>query len=96
MIVHKQQQQHQTPADSRLIGLCTGSFAAAAISCSHTLFEVARMGVQAVIVAFRVGMHVRRKAEILGHSKVGCWSLVVPSMEEQTAKQALAELCMAR
>lgn len=96
MIVHKQQQQQQTPADSRLIGLCTGSFAAAAISCSHTLFEVARMGVQAVIVAFRVGMHVRRKAEILGHSKVGCWSLVVPSMEEQTAKQALAELCMAQ
>lgn len=94
IITRKEQQQ--TAIDSRLVGLCTGSFAAAAISCSHTLLDVALIGVQAVTVAFRIGMHVRRKAQILGHSKLGCWSLVVSPMQEEAAKQALAQLCTAQ
>lgn len=93
-IAHKQEQQH--PTASRLVGLCTGAFAAAAISCSNTLFDVARMGVQAVIVAFRIGMHVHRRARILGHPTRGCWSLVVSSMEEEAAKQILTDLYTAQ
>ena len=40
-----------------LVGICTGSFAAAAISTSQTLSELIPAGVEAVLVAFRTGLY---------------------------------------
>lgn len=72
-----QTNRQHPPAASYFLGLCTGSFAAAAISCSRTVWDIARVGIQAVIVGFRIGLHVRRKAEILGYPEPSSWSAVI-------------------
>ncbi|KAF2688360.1 conidial yellow pigment biosynthesis polyketide synthase [Lentithecium fluviatile CBS 122367] len=45
------------PADSLLLGICTGSFAAAAISTSSSVVQALSAGVEAVVYAFRTGWH---------------------------------------
>lgn len=46
------------------------------------MFEISRLGVQAVTVAFRVGMQVSKRAEFLGYSLPESWSMVVSSSQE--------------
>ncbi|KAM0545985.1 hypothetical protein ACHAPJ_011097 [Fusarium lateritium] len=77
-------------ASSSFLGFCTGSFAAAAISCSRTIFDLIGVGRQAVIVAFRVGLHVQRRAAILGSQKNSSWSVVLAATQEDEANRALA------
>lgn len=54
------------PTGSILVGFCTGSLAAAAVSCVRTSIDLLTLGIEAVVVAFRVGMHVARRANALG------------------------------
>ncbi|RYP27845.1 hypothetical protein DL767_007493 [Monosporascus sp. MG133] len=82
--------QHLPAAPSFFLGICTGAVAAAAISCSANVFEISRLGVQAVIVAFRIGMHVRRRAELLGYSTPASWSVILSSNQEELVSEVLA------
>ncbi|KAM0278167.1 hypothetical protein ACHAO9_012273 [Fusarium lateritium] len=81
------------PEYASFLGICTGSFAAAAISCSKTLFDLIRVGCQAVSVAFRVGLYVQQRAAILGSQSHSSWSVVLAATQEDEAQQALTEFC---
>ncbi|KAI0877844.1 polyketide synthase [Hypoxylon argillaceum] len=47
-----------SPQNSRILGLCTGTLAAAAVSCSQGSLELLPLATMAVRVAFRVGVSV--------------------------------------
>ncbi|KAJ8115386.1 hypothetical protein ONZ43_g4677 [Nemania bipapillata] len=79
--LYRSKRQHP-PASTTFLGICTGGLAAVAISCSQNVFEISRLGVQAVTVAFRVGMQVSRRASLLGYSLPESWSMVVSSSQE--------------
>ncbi|KAL4784871.1 beta-ketoacyl synthase [Aspergillus varians] len=65
--------------DSYVLGVCTGSLAASAISCSASLSELLPIAVQAVIVAFRLGLcaqDVRDRLEVSDANRTQSWSVV--------------------
>ncbi|KAI1152845.1 polyketide synthase [Nemania diffusa] len=78
-------EQHP-PVSTTFLGICTGGLAAAAISCSQNVFEISRLGVQAITVAFRVGMQVSKRASLLGYSLPESWSMVVSSQEDKISE----------
>lgn len=67
-------------AVSQSIGLCTGALAAAAVTCSRSTLDLVPLAVDAVTVAFRIGMHVtdaaRRVAQLNDSDE--SWSIIVP------------------
>ncbi|KAF5637638.1 polyketide synthase [Fusarium tjaetaba] len=83
--------QHPSASPSFLLGICTGSIAAAAVSCAKDVFEISRLGVEAATVAFRLGMHVRRRAENLGYSTPSSWSMILSSNQEELVSEALQQ-----
>jgi hypothetical protein len=44
------------PANTYVVGPCTGGFAAAAVSCSQTLPDLVSNGVEAALAAFRTAL----------------------------------------
>ncbi|KAM0543067.1 hypothetical protein ACHAPJ_012516 [Fusarium lateritium] len=66
--------------NSRIVGLCVGSLAAAAVSCSCSLSELVSAAVDAVRVALQVGLRVLRTASLFDTpSKASSvWSMVFP------------------
>lgn len=76
-------------------GLCTGSIAAAALSCAQNVFDITRVGVQAVIVAFRIGLHVHRRAAMMGFSGDSQWSAVVANLSESAVEELISSFCQA-
>ncbi|KAG5775036.1 hypothetical protein H9Q73_011283 [Fusarium xylarioides] len=83
--------QHPPASPAFLLGICTGSIAAAAVSCAKDVFEILRLGVEAATVAFRLGMHVRRRAENLAYSTPSSWSMILSSNQEELVSEALEE-----
>jgi hypothetical protein len=85
--------QYPTASDTHLLGLCTGAFAAAAISCSRSLVELLPIAVQTVLVAFRTGLCAGRIANCIEPTATGSreWSIVVPGIDSQAIEDALAE-----
>lgn len=81
-----------------LVGVCTGSFAASAISTSQTLSELIPAGVEAVLVAFRTALLsfvLRHDLEqpISGIPK--SWSVVV-SASHSEAVSLIENFCEAK
>lgn len=71
-----------------MVGLCTGSLAAAAISTSRTLFELVPAAIEAVLVAFRTGLRsveVRQDIEPNAQNTSSSWSMTVAMQEEQAS-----------
>ena len=71
------------------MGICTGSFAAAAISTSQTLSELVPAGVEAVLVAFKTGLRsleVRDDVETPIADASRSWSVVLSIEEAQATK----------
>ncbi len=69
------------------MGLCAGSFAAAAISTSQTVAELIAAGIEAVLVAFRTGL---RSLEARNDIEPRCvasavWSVVLGMQEEHVS-----------
>ncbi|TGO07674.1 hypothetical protein BTUL_0255g00060 [Botrytis tulipae] len=83
--------QHPSSLPSFLLGICTGSIAAAAVSCAKDVFEISKLGVEAATVAFRMGLHVRRRAENLGYSTPLSWSMILSSNQEELVSVSLQE-----
>ena len=69
------------------MGLCTGSFAAAAISTSQTISELLPAGIEAVLVAFRTGLRSWEARNDIEHCSVTSpvWSVSVGMQEEQAS-----------
>lgn len=71
-----------------MLGLCTGSFATAAISTSQTIVELIPAGVEAVIHAFWTGLHsfkLQRDLERSLSPTPRSWSAVVALPEQRAA-----------
>ena len=78
-------------SDTVVLGLCTGSLAAAAISTSTNILDLLPVAVEAVLIAFRIGLRsieVRDDIERGSQSASPVWSVIV-GMEEN---RALTEL----
>ena len=67
--------------------MCTGSFAAAAISTSQTVAELLPAAIEAVTVAFRTGLKsFEARNDIEPHSVAPpIWSAIVGMQEEQAS-----------
>jgi hypothetical protein len=79
------------PQDTCLVGLCTGLYAAIAISSAPSLSALIPIAVQMVLVAFRAGLYVTGMAEQLERvdDVPKSWSYVVPEISESRAQEAL-------
>lgn len=53
---------YPTSQHSKLLGLCTGTFAAAAISCSQDLVQLIPAAVHAVVVALHTGLRSQQES----------------------------------
>ncbi|KAK3307264.1 uncharacterized protein B0T15DRAFT_394431 [Chaetomium strumarium] len=76
------------PNDTRILGLCTGALAAAAVSCSRSTIELVPLAVDAVVVAFRTGLHVAGMAQRLEAAETvedESWSVVIPGQSSADA-----------
>ncbi|KAJ4178461.1 fusarubin cluster-polyketide synthase [Fusarium falciforme] len=78
---------------SRVVGLCTGAFAAAAISCSSFTADLIPMAVYSVIAAFRTGMLVTDVARRVDQSQDldQSWALLVPGSKSAAAVEKFCE-----
>ena len=76
-----------------MIGMCTGLLTAAAISSCSSLSELLPAAIQAVLAAFRTGLHameVRNRVEqSVGTSPV--WSVMIPGCSYGTVSDILGE-----
>ena len=84
--------QNACAANTRVLGLCTGALAAAAISCSRDTLELIPLAVDAVVVAFRTGKRVTDVAKGIepldaSHSS---WSTIIAG---STASESISTIC---
>ncbi|RHZ68747.1 hypothetical protein CDV55_108021 [Aspergillus turcosus] len=80
------------PPRQFLIGLRTGSLATATICCDKATVDLLPLGVEAVLVAFWVGLHASRRANALIASRpadLKPWTVVVPGLSESGAMDAI-------
>ncbi|KAI8953477.1 polyketide synthase [Xylaria longipes] len=91
--VEKHHEDVTTPENTRLSGLCTGLFAAAAIATSPSLSTLLPIAVQVVLMAFRVGTHVGSLSERLSPStgRSESWTYVLSSVKDSDARKILAD-----
>ncbi|WPH01307.1 Hypothetical protein R9X50_00414600 [Acrodontium crateriforme] len=85
--------QSSTKAESIVaVGVCTGSFAAAAVSTSRTPSDLVETGVQATLVAFRTGLQSLLMQQAIEASKPNdqssSWSFVI-SLSESKGQEVL-------
>ena len=86
-------QPYPTAASTYLVGACTGSFTAAAISTSQTLLELIPVAVETVLISLKLGLRslvVRHdiEASVPGESK--SWSALVDVQVTDAAEKIAA------
>jgi naphtho-gamma-pyrone polyketide synthase len=82
------------PASLTLVGLCTGSIAAAAVASSQNVSELITAGVQAVQVAFRLGLCVARVSRAVEPSHEHAsrsWTVIVSGVSQSEIEALLTE-----
>ncbi|KAI0003486.1 ketoacyl-synt-domain-containing protein [Xylariaceae sp. FL0662B] len=79
--------------NSRVLGLCTGALAAAAVGCSRNTLELVPAAVDAVVVAFRTGIRVTDMAQRLqpSDSSDQSWAIIVPGLASADAVRRFCE-----
>ncbi len=84
------EQPYPDALQTRCIGLCTGSLAATAVSCSRSISELIPIAVEAVRISFRTGLAVGSAASSLEteQHEGKSWSTIVTT-NEQTARAEL-------
>ena len=84
---------HYHADNSRMLGVCTGALAAAAVSCSRSVLELVPIAVDAVAVAFRTGMHVIDVAQRIEPSDASdeSWSTIIAGLASAEAVHRLCE-----
>ncbi|GAB7355309.1 hypothetical protein MBLNU459_g5843t1 [Dothideomycetes sp. NU459] len=87
-----------TPRNTRILGVCTGLIAAAAVSTSRTIAELIPAAVEAVLIAFRSGLHAKdMSCNIVGleDSSTESWSAVV-GMQEKEVRTSIETFLQAK
>ncbi|OAL46128.1 ketoacyl-synt-domain-containing protein [Pyrenochaeta sp. DS3sAY3a] len=81
------------PANTRVVGLCTGLIAGAVVASARSLSELLPLATEAVRIAFRAGNCVGAAKDALEQASNAkeSWSTIVTSISENAAKSALAE-----
>ncbi|KFX94599.1 hypothetical protein O988_06199 [Pseudogymnoascus sp. VKM F-3808] len=81
------------PQETYTVGLCTGLFAAVAVSIAPSLSALVNIGAEFVLLAFRTGRHVSALAEHIHKSgdAANSWTYVVPGLNESAARSLLAD-----
>lgn len=79
--------------NARILGLCTGALAAAAVSCSQSTLDLVPLAVCAVKVAFRTGMHATDVAQRFAPAETSAqsWSMIVAGLA--SAEAAVDSFC---
>ncbi|KAK8249133.1 polyketide synthase module [Phyllosticta capitalensis] len=79
---------YPTKANTYALGSCIGGLAAAAISCSKSISDLTSTGIEAIKIAFRLGLAVMEmKSRIIpDHEKTSSWSMVVGTSEEKASE----------
>lgn len=74
-----------------LVGLCSGLFAAAAITSTPSLSALVPVAVQVVLMAFRTGRHVASMAERLcpPSQRSQSWTYILPGVKQNEARSIL-------
>ena len=79
--------------ESCVVGLSTGLLAAAVVALSPTIPAIMPLAVEAVLIAFRLGVHVKTTASNIEMSPIhdddSSWSYVIPGKEKSEAQNAL-------
>lgn len=82
-----------TGLESCVVGLSTGLLAAAVVALSPTIPALMPLAVEAVLIAFRLGLHVKTTASNIEMSPANhddsSWSSVIPGMTKSEAQIAL-------
>lgn len=75
------------------MGLCTGIFAATAITSAPTLSTLVPIAVEMVLVAFRAGLYISKIADILENKtdESESWTYLVPDTDEAKAREILGD-----
>ena len=87
---------YPAPSDTYVLGVCTGSLAAAAVSCSSSLSELLPLAVQTALVAFRLGLcalDMRDRLETSAADRSRPWSVVVSGLDAEAAQAAIKKFC---
>jgi len=84
------------PSNTYLLGLCTGALAAAAVSSCKTLSELLPVAVQAVVVAFRLGLLVVEVGKRIDPQSSSTWSLIFPGLSPSAVAVALKDFSEAK
>lgn len=80
------------PASTVAVGLCTGLFAAAAVSISPSLSTLVTIGAEFVCMAFRAGLCVAGLADRLYEStSPESWTYILPQITEDEAETILSD-----
>ena len=76
-----------------VVGLSTGLLAAAVIALSPTIPALMPLAVEAVLIAFRLGLHVKNTASNIetssAHDDGSSWSYVITGTTQPEAQEAL-------
>ena len=79
--------------ESCVVGLSTGLLAAAVVALSPTIPAIMPLAVEAVLIAFRLGVYVKTTASNIEmspvHDEDSSWSYVIPGKEKSDAQNAL-------
>ena len=73
--------------------MCTGQLAAAAIASASTVGELVSLAVEAVVIAFRTGLHVTQTRDLLenGTERKQNWSYMVPRLQVDAAESRIEQ-----
>lgn len=77
--------QRIVPSDTVLVGLCTGSLAAAAVAASQSTPDLVENALNIVRVAFRIGTKVNNAAQRLSTGVNQKWSQLVLDAQEEAS-----------
>ncbi|GIZ46262.1 hypothetical protein CKM354_000939400 [Cercospora kikuchii] len=93
-----EQEVYPQANDSYVLGVCTGSLAAAAVASSTSLSQLLPLAVQTVLVAFRLGLCATHMRDLLLSSSdpeviAQSWSTVLPKIDPARATEAIDEFC---
>ena len=76
-----------------VVGLSTGLLAAAVVALSPTIPALMPLAVEVVLIAFRLGLHVKNTASNIempsAHDDASSWSYVIPGKTQSEAQSAL-------
>ena len=85
--------RHTLGLESCVVGLSTGLLAAAVVALSPTIPALMPLAVEAVLIAFRLGLHVKTTAGNMEKSPApgddSSWSYVIPGKTKSEAQNAL-------